>query len=142
MKANFVVPFDSETRVTTLPTDVAISWVHLTPESPEGTVVVQVGADQEVIDIMLADPQYIWLEDIPEVSTDETAPLLPEGGKSLLVEEKAHPPIASAMQACVMERFSDAVDPELLWNTQEEVVESVCKLHGRTLAEYKQSGLG
>ncbi len=67
--ANFICPFDPVTRITTLPTDVdgkvQVDWVHITHDEGN-TVVVQVRGEDAVIDSMKADPQYQWLEDVPD----------------------------------------------------------------------------
>lgn len=62
--ANFVCPFDSVTRITTVPE--GVDWVHKTPEQ-NNTVVCQVRGMDAVIETMKTDPTYCWLEDIEVV---------------------------------------------------------------------------
>ncbi|MFA5025396.1 MAG: hypothetical protein WC503_02745 [Candidatus Shapirobacteria bacterium] len=68
MKSNFIAPFNPITRQTTLPLvdDKPIDFWHLTREQGN-SVVVQVQADKAIIEAMKLDPQYRWLEDLPEV---------------------------------------------------------------------------
>jgi hypothetical protein len=81
--ANFICPFDQETRVTQLPEGVD-SWWHLSMENGE-QVIVQVRAEDEIIDNMKVDTDYVWLEDIlaegVETQGSPRAPVL-MGGKS------------------------------------------------------------
>ena len=69
MKANFILPFNSITRQTTLPLvdDRPIDFCHLTKEMAS-SVIAQVRADDAVIAAMKLDPQYCWLEDVPELN--------------------------------------------------------------------------
>lgn len=58
--AIFVLPFNSVTRETDCP---APEWVHKTPESGE-TVIAEVRGEDAIIDAMIADPTYLFLEDV------------------------------------------------------------------------------
>ena len=67
--ANFILPFNDETRQTILPASpdegkpYQISFVHLACESG-GKVLAQVRADDAVIEAMKADTQFTWLGDV------------------------------------------------------------------------------
>jgi hypothetical protein len=128
--ANFIVPFDPTTRQTILPLDkdgqqVKIDFVHLTKEQGN-TVVVQVRAEQAIIDAMKADSKYFLLEDKPvDPATPAVISVSPTAAKTFL---------AKTMTAILINKQS--------WVTPEKAVEAVVKLHSSTLADYKSSGLG
>ena len=128
--ANFIVPFDPVTRQTILPVDkngqqVKMDWWHVTREKGS-TVVVQVRAEQIVVDAMKADSKYFLLEDKP------VDPATPAVIGVSAVEAKAF----------LGKTMTTADINKQVWTTPEKSVEAVVKLHGATLADYKGSGLG
>ena len=154
--ANFICPFDLETRQTTLPVDAdgnlyPMDWVHLTHESDNGTIIVQVRADDAIIQAMKDDDTYLWLEDIlpaeeKPVQADPVtvkdwvtgtlaAPAIAEAGK---VGKLPSPGQVSVIMAAVQEQ----VDKMGAWNTFDEAIERTLSLYGQTMDQYKQSGLG
>ena len=73
--ANFIVPFNADTRETMLPKDAdgrpLTSWWALSMESDSGTIIVQVRGDDAVLEDMKSNPDYCWLADINPAATDE-----------------------------------------------------------------------
>lgn len=69
--AIFNLPFNTQTRQTTLPVapegqePYRISWTHLEHEK-NGKVKTQVTADDAIVDLMKADSSYGWVEDVVE----------------------------------------------------------------------------
>jgi hypothetical protein len=160
-KANFIVPFSVETRQTILPVDkdgqpVPLDWWHVSLESGK-TICVQVRADDAVIAAMKLDPAYQWLEDIPEpvIAAEPTEKLpvdekLPAEGE---LEVKPVDPVVEAVAKCdpaeakvfalsESTSFTKTVVDKMKWDTADNAIESVVKLHKQTLDGYKASGLG
>ena len=153
MKANFTVPFDPITRQTILPTDadgqpIPMDMWHITPESGK-TVCVQVRGDDAVIEAMkLPGSGYQWLEDKIEV-TEEFPEKPPIDGDEKVIDEKVIEAIikTSPVEAKVFvlsdsTSFTKTAVDKLVWETPEDAIESIVKLHGSTLDAYKGSGLG
>ena len=128
--ANFIVGFDPTTRQTLLPKDaqgqpIPVDFCHLTPEK-NGTIVVQVRAEQVVIDAMKLDTKYFLLEDKPvDPATPAVISVSPTAVKTYLGKTMTTTDINKQV-----------------WTTPTQAVEAVVKLHNGKLADYKSSGLG
>jgi hypothetical protein len=164
--ATFVCPFDQETRQTILPVDengqpIPMDMWHKTRESGK-TIVVEVRGEDEVIDSMkAAGSGYGWLEvkeepvvGVPVIPPEET---IPEGTKPVdeepMEEEeiqvdpgpvltKADPVELKSWLISEATSFSEEAVENEKWDSQDDAIESVVKLHGQTMDAYRSGGLG
>jgi hypothetical protein len=132
--ANFMCPFDHITRQTILPVDkegqsLVESWWHLSREKGNW-IICQVRAPEEVVAFMQAAPDYQWLEDV-SAPGDEVKPSAPLDAAAL--KDWVSSEVTS---------FAKVEVDKFLWDNPEKAIESVVKLHGQTLENYRAGGLG
>ena len=134
--ANFIVSFNPITRETVLPKDkdgqpVKMDWGALTKEKGS-TIVVQVRAEQSIIDGMKADSKNLWFED--KVAIAPTEAKLGEVVAAVKVNTAAAQSFATKIVP-----LGDVLKQD--WTTSDKAILSLVKLHGGTEAGYKH-GLG
>ena len=160
MKSSFIVPYDKATGSPVLPTDkdgqpTWRSWGR--KSQPMGdSIMVEVEANELIIMPMKLSKSFQWLEDFapPKVAPVPIGMTLePENELGFDILEEA---LDRAVEAEI-EKQADAKKvkaylqgkghtkaklDKLKWTKADEIIESVVKLHGKILTEYRQGGLG
>jgi hypothetical protein len=71
--ATFIADFDLETRQTILPVDAEgnpiplLAMWHVSRETPEGTILIKIKAEDAIMDVIKPGPVLTFLEDFEEV---------------------------------------------------------------------------